>query len=113
MAAGDGKPRNEGDSFGFAVLEDVVVRSVGQVVAILDADDVDLAACGLQLLDGDFGQTDVADLALGLQLGESPPVDPRAARPDRCGAVAGGRGVRRGAGGATVRLPGGGIRAYR
>jgi hypothetical protein len=70
-AAGHGKPRNEGDSLGFAVLEDVVVGAVGQVVAVLDADDVDLAAGRLQLVDGDFGQAEVADLAFGLELGES------------------------------------------
>ena len=49
---------------GLAVLEHVLVVAVRQVVEVLHADDVDDLAGGLQLLDADLREPDVADLAL-------------------------------------------------
>ncbi len=42
-------------------------QGTAQVVAVLDARDVDDSACGLDLPDRDLGQSDPVDLALGTQ----------------------------------------------
>ncbi len=54
LAGGDGEPGDEGDGVLLAVLENVFVGAVGDVVLVLDADDVDDLAGVFDLGDFDF-----------------------------------------------------------
>ena len=54
--------------FFFAVFEDVFVGAVGEVVLVLDADDIDDFAGLFDFRDFDFAEADVADLALLLKV---------------------------------------------
>jgi hypothetical protein len=50
------------------VVEQLLGVPVGEVVEVLDRDDLRGLPCLLQLVHADLGQADVADLALLLQL---------------------------------------------
>src|SRR5262249_18710567 len=54
---------NEGDALRRAVVDDVVARALGQVVAVLNGDDRDDLARALDLVDADLGEPDVPDLS--------------------------------------------------
>ena len=69
-AAAHGVPGEEGDGVLLAEVDGGFGGSVGEVVAVLDADDGDDLLGGFDLLPGDFGETDVADLALLLGVAE-------------------------------------------
>jgi len=68
VAGRDGEPRDEPEALLLAVVQDLLGLAVRQVVEVLDADDRQDAAGGLDLLDGDLGQADVPDQAGVLQL---------------------------------------------
>lgn len=72
LAASHGEPGDEADAVLGAVVEQGLGLALGQVVKVLDRDDVYQSLGVRQLVHGDFGQADVADLALGLQLFERP-----------------------------------------
>src|SRR5580692_5258464 len=70
FSGGQRKPRNEGDVIFLAIVQNIFGAAVGKAVAVLDADDGDNGLCVLNLLDADFGQADVFDLALRLEIFE-------------------------------------------
>ena len=68
LAGGDGKPGDEGELVFGAVVDDVLMLAVAEVVLVLNADDVDDLAGLVDLVGFDFAESDVADLALLLEL---------------------------------------------
>src|SRR5579872_3114065 len=63
-------PGNEGDAVLLAMVEEVVPLAVSEAVAVLYGDDGDDFAGALDVFEGDVGERDVADLALGAEVGE-------------------------------------------
>ncbi len=61
-------PGDEGDAFARAVVEHFVPLAVGEVVAVLDGNDGEVAPGPLDLLDGHLGEAGVADLSFALKL---------------------------------------------
>ena len=68
LAGRDREPWDEGDIVLGAVVDDVFVGAVGEVVFVLDGDDVDDLARPVDLMRLHFAEADVADLALLLKL---------------------------------------------
>ncbi len=68
LAGCHGKPRNECDVVLRAIVHDIFVLPVAEVVLILHADDVDYFAGLIDLVRFDFAQSNVANLSLLLQL---------------------------------------------
>jgi hypothetical protein len=64
-------PGYEGDTVLLAVVEEVVPLAVGKAVAVLDRDDGDDFAGALEVFEGDVGEGDVLDFALGAEAGEA------------------------------------------
>ena len=64
------EPRDEAEALGLARLEHRFGGAGGEVVHVLHRHDRGDLLRGLQLLDVDLGQADVADLALLLQRGQ-------------------------------------------
>ncbi len=68
VAGGQREPGEEAEPVALADGEHAGRAAVGEVEAVLDADDVDDRARDVELLDADVGDADVADLALVLEL---------------------------------------------
>ena len=68
VARRDWEPGDEADTLLGAVVEQLFGLAVGQVVEVLDRNDVHDRLSVFQLFHGDFGQADVTDLALRLQV---------------------------------------------
>ena len=69
-AAAQREVRNERDAFAGAVVDDLVVPSLGEVVLVLDGGDRHHLASRADLLDAHLGDADVADSALVAVLGD-------------------------------------------
>src|SRR5690242_20172669 len=72
VARGEREPRDEADALLLAVLEDVLGLAGREVVEVLDRRDLEDLLGGLDLLDGDLGEAEVADEALVLHLLHDP-----------------------------------------
>ena len=68
LAGRDREPGDEGDVVLGAVVEDGFALAIGDVVLVLNADDIDDLAGLFDFGDGNFRETDEADLAGGLEL---------------------------------------------
>jgi len=68
LTGAERKPGNETDVGAFAEFEDAFGGAVGDAVAVLHGDDGNDFLRVLDLLDADFGETDVLDLSLRLQI---------------------------------------------
>src|SRR5262249_5372821 len=66
----EGKPGDEGESFALTGREHAVRVTVGQAIAVLHRDHADDSPRAGELREADVRDADVADLALGLELGE-------------------------------------------
>src|SRR5712671_3570061 len=65
------KPWNEAQLLFFAILQNIFRSAVGDAVTILNAHNRNNRSCMLNLLDAHFGQTDVFDFSLRLQIPQS------------------------------------------
>src|SRR5262249_24076681 len=64
-------PGDEGESFALTGREHIVRVTVGQAIAVLHRDNADDSPRARELREADVRDADVADLALGLELGKS------------------------------------------
>src|ERR1700722_2017846 len=68
LASGDGEPGDERDFVFGAVLDDILVLAVADVVLVLDADDFDDLASPVDLVGLDLAEAYVPNFALLLEL---------------------------------------------
>src|SRR5260370_7880304 len=72
FTGGEWKPGDEAELFAAAILQHVLGISIDQVVSVLDRNDGGDAPDRFDLLYADFGQSDVANLALTLHTDQPP-----------------------------------------
>src|ERR1700678_751520 len=70
-AGAEREPWDEGDLIALAVVDDIIPFAVGETVAVLYGDDGHNLARALDVLLGDIGKTNAADLSFSLQLSQS------------------------------------------
>src|ERR1700723_986940 len=71
FAGSQGVPGNEGNSITLTIVHHVVPFAICKAIAVLHRDDWNNSACSLDVLLGDVGQRDQANLAFLSQLSQS------------------------------------------